>query len=45
MLIYDDHINDITTQPLYEEFVSKKLRGYPEYNGKGLKVFPDIDIL
>ena len=45
MLIYDDHINDITTQPLYEEFVSKKLRGYPEYNGKGLKVFPVIDIL
>ena len=45
MLIYDEHNKDITTQPLYEEFVSKKLRGYPDYKGKGLKVFPDLDIL
>lgn len=44
LIIYNEHIRDITTKPLYEKFVSKKLRGYPDYKGKGMKIFPDIDI-
>jgi len=45
LIIYNEHNRDIITKPLYEIYVSKKLRGYPDYKGKGMKIFPDIDIL
>lgn len=44
-VLYNEHNRNITTRPLFETYLSKKLRGYPDYKGKGMKIFPDIDIL
>ncbi len=44
MILYNQHYRDYTTKPLYKRFVSKKLRNYPKYISKGMKIFPDNDI-
>ncbi|MFX1236336.1 MAG: DUF3800 domain-containing protein, partial [Promethearchaeota archaeon] len=43
--IYNEHPDDHMPEALFNYFISRKLSGYPNYMGKGFKIFPKIEFL